>query len=142
VLLALFRGSFVVFHLADSSASHAIVMTYNRVSKNRPENDRFWQKNRSVGQNISHFFLCFCAFLRFQQLQAVALQRQGRIKPFQKKSYLKTYRRFFATYAKMPGVNEKSQASQSDGLNGLFRIKRRCIYPALFVPFRPIKTLA
>jgi hypothetical protein len=54
-----------------------------------------WQKNRGSAENISHFFSCFFDFLGFLASQLIALQEQTRIQTPPKKSYLKTYRRFF-----------------------------------------------
>jgi hypothetical protein len=53
------------------------------------------QKNRGLLENILHFFSRFPGFLGFFPLQSVASQGQAAIKTLQKKSCLKTYRRFF-----------------------------------------------
>jgi hypothetical protein len=62
----------------------------------------FWPKNGAILQKIGgptktilHFFSRFSGCLGFFHLQAVASQGQAAIKTLQKKSCLKTYRRFF-----------------------------------------------
>jgi hypothetical protein len=67
----------------------------------RPDKGRFCPKKRGVLQKnggpteiISHFFSRFFGFWGFPPSQAVAFQPQAAIRPLQKKSCLKTYRRF------------------------------------------------
>jgi hypothetical protein len=62
------------------------------------KNGPLWQKNGGLTGNILHFFSCFFGLLGFFALQAVAFQEQARSKPLPKKSYLKTYGRFFVFY--------------------------------------------
>jgi hypothetical protein len=52
------------------------------------------QKNGGIREIILHFFLRFSGFLGFFPLQVIAFQRKAAIQPLQKKSCLKTYRRF------------------------------------------------
>jgi hypothetical protein len=68
----------------------------------RPEQVCFWpkigavlQKNGGPTEIILHFFSRFFGFSGFFPLQAIAVQWQTPIQPLQKKSCLKTYRRFF-----------------------------------------------
>ena len=60
-----------------------------------PKNGAILQKNEGPTEIILHFFSRFSGFSGFFPLQAIAVQRQAAIQPLQKKSYLKTYRRFF-----------------------------------------------
>jgi hypothetical protein len=59
-----------------------------------PEIGAILQKNRGPTEIILHFFSCFLGFLGFFPLQAVDGQAQAAIRTLQKKSCLKTYRRF------------------------------------------------
>jgi hypothetical protein len=59
------------------------------------KNGSVWQKNRGPAENIYHFFSRFFGFLGFLALQAIESKGQAAIKTLQKKSYLKTYGRFF-----------------------------------------------
>jgi hypothetical protein len=62
----------------------------------------FWRKNRAILQKngglteiILHFFLRFFCFLGLFPLQLVVSEQQAPVSPLQKKSCLKSYRRFF-----------------------------------------------
>jgi hypothetical protein len=60
-----------------------------------PKIEAILQKSGGFAEIILHFFSRFPGFLEFLPLQSVAFQGQAAIKTLQKKSCLKTYRRFF-----------------------------------------------
>jgi hypothetical protein len=60
-----------------------------------PKKRAILQKNRGPTEIILHFFSRFFGFSRFFASQAIAFQRQAAVRPLQKKSYQKHYRRFF-----------------------------------------------
>jgi hypothetical protein len=59
------------------------------------KNSSLLQKNGGLAETILHFAVRFFGFLRFLSSQAIAFQQQAPIQTITKKSYLKTYRRFF-----------------------------------------------
>ena len=81
----------------------------------------FWQEKRGFAKIISHFFSRFSSFSAFLSLQPVALQRQAAVRPLQKKSCLKHYRRFFVSPAMCHsrrmnvGTNGKTGSTESTG---------------------------
>jgi hypothetical protein len=88
--------------LCVKSAPHCNRLEISRLQITRPIKVCFWlknqallQKNRGPTEIILHFFLYFPCFLGFIPPQAIAFQPQAMIRPLQKKSYQKHYRRFF-----------------------------------------------
>jgi hypothetical protein len=64
-----------------------------------PKKGAILQKNRGPTEIILHFFSRFSGFLGFSPLQAVLFQGPAPVRPLQKKSCLKSYRRFFVRSA-------------------------------------------
>ena len=69
-------------------------LTISSLRISLPKSRPILQKNGGIREIILHFFLRFSGFLGFFRLQPVAFQQQAALQPLQKKSCLKTYRRF------------------------------------------------
>jgi hypothetical protein len=95
--------------------------------------DSFWRKNRGVLQKnggftdiILHVILRFPCFVGFLSLQAIDFQRQAALPLLQKKSYLKSYRRFSARPAMCHNRRMKVEMTdRNEGCEGWAALKCR-----------------
>jgi hypothetical protein len=115
-------------------------------AQNPHEQDPLLQKNGGPAEIILHFFSHLPCFVGFLPLQAPDFTRHALIRPLQKKSRLKTYRRFFVRPAmchnrRMNGRivqwemgREKPAAQRQDRIR---RLERTAIQPAGLLQFSP-----
>jgi len=91
-----------------------------------PKKEAFLQKKVGSTEIILHFFSRFLVLWGFFPLQTIGWQPLTAIRPLQKKSCLKTYRRFFVRSGMcLNGVVKAVLAGRNDGCEGWTAVKRR-----------------